>query len=747
MASSLTADSCFNLSTQHQNNYNKELIYVKLTDSALRAIEEFVKNQSKYGSSKPSIQFTGNEGFLSFPTFGNNGSQQLEQQKFSFQLDSEETQGLFECIQQSSGLMNVLGPVQYKMRVQAQEDSYDATRRSMALAAEKQKTKCTREIKPNQQDIGRKVITKKSTSIVPSPYNRTTNNGSTPNNTGNSSSSNSLKRSLDVANDNGNTNSMSHFTSQQQQQQIPAINSHNSYSNSQDHHHDSYHHQSSHHHNNALNGVVVGDDVIDHQQRTPSNMGHNLNRNNGQQSHRYPDIMKKPIKERLIHLLALRPFKRPELYDRLNREGIKERDRSVILNVLKSISYYRDNAYVLHRHIWNDVHEDWPFYTEQDRVTLKRRKPQNLTPPLSSDGGSSSTSGQSPNSQHNGSPPPLVKRPSCQSSSSMNNNMNSNIMNDKYMEPVAKKQRISHYKKNPHETIDSIRLTSGYDNSSRDGSSFMNSRSRDNEDYYGSNTTPNSLEENSIGGLNFTVLSTDGISKRMTSSSNNSRGQSKSSSSSNNNSNVHDRSQRNRTNGTIKTTTSSSYDTMTTAIRTMAGNGDIVDIDGLRETKNAPSKNSFSDYPPITNIEQRRKYKTEFDKDYAEYRTLHAVMEKARNRFANLQNELRKVDPTDERKYKEIQNLIIQEYKDNNDDSSFQNKKQRFDYLHEKLSHIKKLVSDFDMQLTRGTTTNNNTATTGNNLRDNEIGLSYNSSSPQKSSNVNGNTQSMHTAY
>jgi hypothetical protein len=53
-------------------------------------------------------------------------------------------------------------------------------------------------------------------------------------------------------------------------------------------------------------------------------------------------------------------------------EGIKDRDRSVIINVLKSISFVRDNAYVLHRHIWNDVHEDWPFYTEQDRATLKR---------------------------------------------------------------------------------------------------------------------------------------------------------------------------------------------------------------------------------------------------------------------------------------------------------------------------------------------------------------------------------------
>lgn len=73
----------------------------------------------------------------------------------------------------------------------------------------------------------------------------------------------------------------------------------------------------------------------------------------------------------------------------------------------------------------------------------------------------------------------------------MNKN-SSNLINDTYMEPVTKKQRISHYRtpttiKNPHhDSIDnSLRLTSAYDNS-RDASSFMtNSRSRDNDDYFG----------------------------------------------------------------------------------------------------------------------------------------------------------------------------------------------------------------------------------------------------------------------
>lgn len=59
----------------------------------------------------------------------------------------------------------------------------------------------------------------------------------------------------------------------------------------------------------------------------------------------------------------------------------------------------------------------------------------------------------------------------------------------------------------------------------------------------------------------------------------------------------------------------------------------------------------ISDYPPIISVEQRRRYKTEFDKDYAEYRKLHIIMDKARRRFANLQQELGKVNPS-ERKYK-----------------------------------------------------------------------------------------------
>ena len=53
----------------------------------------------------------------------------------------------------------------------------------------------------------------------------------------------------------------------------------------------------------------------------------------------------------------------------------------------------------------------------------------------------------------------------------------------------------------------------------------------------------------------------------------------------------------------------------------------------------------------------------------------------------------------------------------------------RFEYLHEKLSHIKKLVSDFDTQLT-----NSNEGGGGG-----DNGMSYNSQ--------NGSAKTMHAAY
>lgn len=51
-------------------------------------------------------------------------------------------------------------------------------------------------------------------------------------------------------------------------------------------------------------------------------------------------------------------------------EGVREKNS--MTSVLKQISCLKDNSYHLNRAMWNDVHEDWPFYTESERQMLKR---------------------------------------------------------------------------------------------------------------------------------------------------------------------------------------------------------------------------------------------------------------------------------------------------------------------------------------------------------------------------------------
>lgn len=56
--------------------------------------------------------------------------------------------------------------------------------------------------------------------------------------------------------------------------------------------------------------------------------------------------------------------------------------------------------------------------------------------------------------------------------------------NDKYLEPAAKKPRISHYVKPGGGPMDGMRPSNIYD--SRDNGNYMNSRTRgDNDDYFG----------------------------------------------------------------------------------------------------------------------------------------------------------------------------------------------------------------------------------------------------------------------
>ncbi|XP_058834445.1 RNA polymerase II elongation factor Ell isoform X2 [Topomyia yanbarensis] len=658
----------YGLSQQQQNpNGNKELIFVKLTDSALRAIEDFQRNQLKLGTAlNPSIQFLANgQGYLSFPSSGSNG------QTFSFSIADIEGGGSIECIQQSQGqqLQN-MGHIPHKMRIHANDDVYETTRHRMAAAEENQKNKCTREIKPNQNDIGRKVKLKNPTARINNiPSSNTvlskrdslhssSNNYSSSNNSSNAVNSNLSSSVPALANNNNSNhhnnhhhnnsssnnnnnysnnninsqllsaanNNISNYNNLSTSPKLPKSNGlqHNNYNNNSN----SNNHQSvaAAHPVQPKPGYQHTVHDPPHQQQKSEN-GIVPNRaTNGRTQHKpgNPEIMKRNIRERLIHLLALKPYKKPELYARIAQDGVRGPEKNCITQVLKSISSMRDNVYYLHRHIWNDVQEDWPFYSEQDRQTLKRRKPQNLTPPLSSDGGSS-TSGQSPSSAHNGSSPPSSgKRPSTGAGHDDSSSVGSM--------PTSKKPRISHYKKDVLPDINR------------------------------SNVTPNAQESEDSGvSLSYSLVPND-VARRI---------------------------QQSTGEMTDVMAERDNYDDQISAYR--------------EDSKKVKSlKDDFSDqFTRITSVEQRRQYKTEFDNDFQEYRRLHQIVEKVSQKFAQLEEDLQQ-ERHNERRYKDIQRQIIKEYDESIKDIRFQETKQRFNYLHNKLSHIKHLVLDYDDAITNG---------------------------------------------
>lgn len=385
------------------------------------------------------------------------------------------------------------------------------------------------------------------------------------------------------------------------------------------------------------------------QQKSESNGVVSSRTANGRTSHKAsagnPDIMKRNIRERLIHLLALRPFKRPEIILKIQQEGVRKEERKCLGQILTNISSMRDNVYYLHRHIWNDVQEDWPFYTEQERQSLKRRKPQNLTPPLSSDGGSS-TSGQSPSSTHNGSSPPSGgKRPS----------IASNDDTGVGSAPTSKKPRISHYKKDvlPESNRSSV--------------------------------TPNAQESEDSGvSLSYSLVSNDVARRIQPPSSEKDRGGERE--------RERDRDRDHRDRDLDRDDVISERDNYDDQINAYRANTNKV----------KSLKDDFSDqFTRITSVEQRRKYKTEFDSDFQEYRRLHESVERVSRKFAQLEENLQH-ERHNERRYKEIQRQIIKEYDESIKDIKFQETKQRFNYLHNKLSHIKHLVHDYDVAITNG---------------------------------------------
>ncbi|KAL4608088.1 RNA polymerase II elongation factor ELL-like [Arapaima gigas] len=135
------------------------VLHVRLTESALRSVEE-IRN-SRDPCAQPSIRFAGNQGRICIPR----RDHPTGVQTFMFYLSSvsrDNPQGTYQCIRQYVScdgrvrLEDVVG-IQHKITVCATEDSYQKVRQSMTLAEEETRNRGTIVIEPGSKNLEKQV--------------------------------------------------------------------------------------------------------------------------------------------------------------------------------------------------------------------------------------------------------------------------------------------------------------------------------------------------------------------------------------------------------------------------------------------------------------------------------------------------------------------------------------------------------------------------------------------------------------
>ncbi|XP_013781597.1 RNA polymerase II elongation factor ELL-like [Limulus polyphemus] len=633
----------YGLFSQGSYSNSNSLIFVKLTDSALKSIEDYLKNK---GSSlqKPTVQFEANHGVIHIPVSSK------DSHSFGFTVSNTEAdnpQGSFECIQQKkSRSLESLGSMLHKMQIHATEDSYEKTKHKMAFAEQQNKKNCTKVIKAAGPGVGRRVKVKRPLSSIPLPPPK--------------------------------PSSPHQFLPSAVSKQVVK----------------------------PVSGLQLGGTNSSTPRPTPPPKPANS------------DILRKTYRERIIHLLAVRPYKKPELLTRLMKDGIKEKDKKSLSAILSQVAVLKDNSFSLVRHVWNEVQDDWPFYTPQERELMKRI-PQKLKEMMLRHTDKRAPSGYEPY--------------------------------------PGKKQRISHYQKpevngaspysgfvssaKPDSTdltfvkADSVLNTSkkweptlnGQNGFSKtDGFSPKCSATENGVSSHTSTISSHLFNRQTPEPEKFTHWSAAGLASscskstmqaadsshtyinRHSSPDSNSHSQTVAAPKINNFSSKlppngylkhHSSPVEERMNGVRRSKVSSTTNSTDSTPSSSPDSQDSLCFKGSQSHTSSPTTTCevpdyLTKYVEITSNDQRARYKAHFNAEYEQYQKLHSHIMNVSRRFAELEDRLGSCEKGSQ-EWKKTTQEIKKEYKEQKR-KKYQEMKRKYQYLHEKLAHIKRLVMEYD---------------------------------------------------
>uniref|UniRef100_A0A8C3PSV9 Elongation factor for RNA polymerase II 2 n=1 Tax=Calidris pygmaea TaxID=425635 RepID=A0A8C3PSV9_9CHAR len=144
----------------------------------------------------------------------------------------------------------------------------------------------------------------------------------------------------------------------------------------------------------------IPDAVPERKRSTPMNPANVLRRTPGHSA-----VSQRPYRDRVIHLLALKSYKKPELLARLQRDGVNQKDKNSLGAILQQVANLspKDNSYTLKDYVFKEIQKEWPGYSEIDKQSLELILSSPLQPALEplQGWGSHSFSGQpGPGSHH-----------------------------------------------------------------------------------------------------------------------------------------------------------------------------------------------------------------------------------------------------------------------------------------------------------------------------------------------------------
>ncbi len=387
-----------------------------------------------------------------------------------------------------------------------------------------------------------------------------------------------------------------------------------------------------------------------------------------------PAVPNRSYRDRVIHLLALRPYKKPELILRLQKDGIVMKDKNQLSGILLQVATLsRENAYTLNKHLYSEVQEDWPLYSDGDRLlvtkNLRLLNPKEhsssvntMSVSLSSSSSSSMSSKSSSSSKPSSKPPsskPPLSRIASKDFPKPNPAPKVNPMRTVQIAAEKLKAKIAHKRPLLPDVVDfkapkktRIAHNAKKQSPTADGSSASCSPP---SKYDVSSTTKQSPDHL------VSIHPSKPVEK--------------------------EKKKRKEPEARSKV---------------------IESVGKLSPPSDVSSTSSGPDYlnkfTTITSHEQKQRYKDVFNRDYPEYKKMHSYVEGVTLKFTKLKEQLHNASE-DSEEYQQIKLKVFEEYTKIQADKDYLKKESRWRELHEKLGHVKSLIAAYDNSRQHGTTT------------------------------------------